>query len=442
MQKDQRKDIRSIFDAGLDAADPKEAVRRYVRLLGNSRLKVKDRSYNLKNVENIYIVGAGKAASPMALALEEIFGSKVKGGHITTKYGYTLPLTYVSVSEAGHPVPDECGIRGTKRIMSILKGTGRKDILFVVISGGGSALMPMPAEGITLAEKQAVTKILLECGATIHEINAVRKHISQIKGGRLAKLANTDTVITLILSDVIGDNLDVIASGPSVPDESTFTECMQILEAYGIRNRVPESVLSHFQQGISGIAEETPKPGDVLFSNTYNVIIGSSRLSLDAARKKARELGYNTMILSSCIEGEAKEVAKVHAAVAKEIILSGNPLKKPACIISGGETTVTVKGRGIGGRNLEFALASAIDIDGIGDVTILSGGTDGTDGQTNAAGAIVDGQTVKNGMKRGKTALHYLIENDSYRFFAGSDDILVTGPTMTNVMDLRIILVT
>ncbi|MDD5476127.1 MAG: DUF4147 domain-containing protein, partial [Syntrophales bacterium] len=293
----------------------------------------------------------------------------------------------------------------------------------------------------TLADKQALTRELLNCGASIHEINALRKHVSAIKGGRLALAAAPATLISLILSDVVGDDLDVIASGATVPDRSTFKDCLEILDNYGIRESIPATVRDMIDRGARGEEEETPKPGDPAFEKVQNMVIGSAALSIEAARKEAVERGYNTMILSSSIEGETREAARVHSAIAREVLRSGNPLAPPACILSGGETTVTIRGNGKGGRNMEFALAAALDIEGLEGIVVLSGGTDGTDGPTDAAGAVVDGGTVIRGRERGKKAREYLNRNDSYNFFEDGGELLITGPTLTNVMDLRIMLV-
>jgi hydroxypyruvate reductase len=294
---------------------------------------------------------------------------------------------------------------------------------------------------VTLKDKQLVTKALLECGATIHEINALRKHISQVKGGRLATLACPSTMISFILSDVIGDDLDSIASGPTVPDTSTFSDSLYILEKYKIKHKVPSAVIEFLEKGVRGDVEETPKADDPVFRQVQNVIIGSNIQAVKASRQTAEELGYNTLLLSTFIEGETKDVAKVHAAIAREIINSGNPVERPACVISGGETTVTIRGEGLGGRNQEFALAAGIDINGLEEVLILSGGTDGTDGPTDAAGAIADGTTMERARKLGLDAELYIRENNSYHFFKQLDDLIITGPTFTNVMDLRLVIV-
>ncbi|MDD5723192.1 MAG: glycerate kinase [Syntrophales bacterium] len=439
--EDPRSDIRAIFDAGLKAADPGEAVRRAVRLEGK-RLAIDGRRYDLGAFDRVMVVGAGKAAASMAAALENILGSHLTMGVITTKYGHGCALKTVSLMEARHPIPDEAGVGGSRRILELLEGAGERDLVLCVISGGGSALLPLPADGISLDDKQKTTQALLDCGADIHQINTIRKHISGIKGGRLAMAAFPATLVTLVLSDVIGDDLDVIASGPTVPDRSTFADCVEIVDRYNLTATLPAAVMAYLKGGIKGEYTETPKPGDPAFDGACAFVIGGCALSLFAAKQKATALGYNAIILSSIMEGETREVAKGHAAIAREIQKSGNPVPVPGCIISGGETTVTIRGDGLGGRNMEFVLAAAIEIDGIDGVTLLSGGTDGTDGPTDAAGAVADGSTVRSARDMGIDAARYLANNDSYHFFEATGDLLITGPTMTNVMDLRVFLVT
>lgn len=435
-----RKDALTIYKAGVKAVNPIKAIDRHLSLK-DERLKVGNRTYDLASYESVYVIGAGKASAAMAQPIEELLGDQLKDGVVNVKYGHSLPLSIVRVNEAGHPVPDEAGLRGTKQIIQLLKETGDNDLVLCLISGGGSALLPFPAEGITLEDKQQVTERLLESGATIHEINAVRKHISKIKGGRLARLAYPSTLISLILSDVIGDKLDSIASGPTVPDSSTYSDCLLILEKYDIQHKIPSSVLKFLKKGARGEIEETPKPDDPAFLKTQNVIIGSNIIAATAAKQKADELGYNSLILSTSIKGETREAAREHATIAREIINTGHPAPRPACVISGGETTVTIRGKGFGGRNQEFALAAAIEIDGLKDVVILSGGTDGTDGPTDAAGAIADGTTLKRAKALELDAKHCLRENDSYNFFQPLSDLLITGPTYTNVMDLHLVIV-
>jgi hydroxypyruvate reductase len=435
-----RQDAVEIFQAGLKAADPKVAVHKFMKRDGQN-LMVDGKTYRLDRFEKIYVIGGGKAGASMAAALEEILGDRIAEGLVNVKYGHVEKLQKVRINEADHPVPDEAGLKGAKQIVELLAGSGANDLVICLISGGGSALLPLPADGISLNEKQEVTKKLLACGANINEINAVRKHISKIKGGQLARMAYPATLITLMLSDVIGNHLDVIASGPTVPDHSTFVDVKEIIERYKIWNDIPDPVKLHVLKGLNGEIPETPKEGDEIFLKTQNVVIGSNIQAVLAAEKKAKILGYNSLVLSSFIEGETRDVAKVHAAIAKQILQSGHPTPAPACVISGGETTVTIRGTGKGGRNQEFALAAAIDVAGLDSVVILSGGTDGTDGPTDATGAICDGQTVRRALDKGMKAIDYLSTNNAYPFFKKLDDLLITGPTNTNVMDLRIILV-
>ena len=415
-----RKAAMQIFRAALKAADPGEAVQRHFTVPATT-------------FERIFVVGAGKATAPMAQAIEKLLGKRISGGLINIKHGHAVKLQRIEQNECGHPVPDEAGVRGAQRIAAIARDANANDLVICLISGGASALMPLPAAPINLAEKQATTNLLLACGASIHEINAVRKHISAIKGGQLAALASPAKVLSLILSDVIGDNLDVIGSGPTSPDASTFAVARAVFEKYGIWNKVPRAVRQRLESGAKGEIEETPKS----LTNAENRIIGSNSIALDAAAEKAKELGYKTLILSSSIEGETREIAAMHAAIAREIRQSGRPIKPPACIISGGETTVTIRGKGKGGRNQEFALAAAAGIAGLKDVLVFSAGTDGTDGPTDAAGAQADGQTFQ----RGPEVQRRLANNDSYNFFQPLKDLIVTGPTGTNVMDIHLILV-
>ncbi|MBM3745627.1 MAG: glycerate kinase [Acidobacteria bacterium] len=429
-----------IFRAALKAADPLEAVRRHLALDGHT-LVAGRRRYRLDAFRNIYILGAGKASATMAAGVERLLRQRIRGGLINTKYGHLARLRRVELNECGHPVPDENGVRGAERMAALAREAGPEDLVICLISGGASALMALPAAPITLEEKQAATKLLLACGANIHEMNAVRKHISAVKGGQLARLAAPAAVLALLLSDVIGDDLDVIGSGPTAPDRSTFAAARGILEQYGLLERVPAAVRDRFEAGVRGEIPETPKPGDRLFERVENLVIGSNRLAVDAAARAARKLGFNPLVLSTMIEGETREVARVHAAIAREILQSHRPVKPPACVISGGETTVTLRGQGLGGRNQEFALAAALELAGVHPVVVLSGGTDGTDGPTDAAGAVADGGTVSRAARLGLEARVLLDRNDSYHFFQPLGDLLVTGPTGTNVMDVRLMLV-
>jgi glycerate 2-kinase len=428
--KQNPKEIASgVFDAALKAVSPYEAVKRYCKNITEQ--------YRQCCLNKLIVVGFGKAACPMAKAIDENMQVPVSAGIIITKYGHcrdyliTLPML-----EAGHPVPDENGARGTDTAINLLKDTDEQTLVVSLISGGGSALLVSPCEGITLAEKQVVTDLLLRAGADIYELNTVRKHISRIKGGRLAELAYPAKIISLILSDVIGDRLDVIASGPTSPDTTSFGDALLVLDKHGLTDRVPENVLNVLNRGAGGLIPETPKAENKIFERVKNVIIGSNAMALSAAKEKAEQLGFQADILSSGITGEAREVGKLHAKKAAELRTSGH---KKLCLISGGETTVTVRGEGKGGRNMEMALAFAIEVQGLDGITFLSAGTDGTDGPTDAAGAIVDGKTVEKA--EGLNPALYLRNNDSYHFFKKTDNLLITGPTGTNVMDIQILVI-
>jgi glycerate 2-kinase len=436
MPSSLRSQALAIFQAALKAAAPAEAVRRSVRLTRGTLLAGRKR-YSLAKFRNIYVIGAGKASIEMARAIERLLRARVSGGWINTKYGHAAPLRRIEVNECGHPLPDARGEDGARRIAEIASEASADDLVICLISGGASALLPLPAAPVTLKDIRETTQLLLDCGANIHEVNCVRKHISAIQGGQLARLAYPATVLALILSDVIGDDLDVIGSGPTVPDSSTSSSAKAVFQKYAIWQRTPLSV----RQRIASGAGETPKPGDRVFDRVNNVIVGSNRLAVDAAAKKARAFGFHTLVLSAFVQGEAREVARVHAGITREIVAAGRPVLPPACVISGGETTVTIRGQGKGGRNQEFALASVIDIAGLENVLILSAGTDGSDGPTDAAGAIADGASLTRALSEGLDPQGCLRNNDSYRFFDTLGDLVKTGPTGTNVADIQIILV-
>ena len=434
-----RKDAVTIFKAALRAANPTEAVLRNLELNG-ATLRAGRQRYDLKKIRDIYVIGAGKASAAMAVAVERLLGPRITGGLVNVKYNHTARLRRVRLNECGHPVPDEAGVRGAREIAEMVTRTHAEDLVICVISGGASALLPFPAMPITLAEKQETTKLMLQCGANIGEINAVRKHISSIKGGRLAALAYPARVLALLLSDVIGDDLSVIGSGATVPDPSTFRDAWRVLEKYGLTDRVPKAVRERLRAGLAGAIPDTPKPEDPAFARTQNLLVGSNRLALDAAAVEAKRLGYKPLVLSSTIEGETREIARMHAAIAREMVTEGRPVKPPACIITGGETTVTIRGEGLGGRSQEFALAAAIDLAGVDKVAVLCGGTDGTDGPTDAAGGVIDGGTYERARAKGLDPLASLRNNDSYHLLQKTGDLLMTGPTNTNVMDVRLVL--
>lgn len=437
---DLRKDAIAIFQTGLAAAAPGPAIRAHCRRDGDW-LHVGSRSYDLARYETIRIIGTGKAAAAMAQTLEELLGDRLDSGLVIVKYDHTAPLHTVRMIEASHPVPDENGCKGACEILAMAQAAGSHDLVFCLISGGGSALLPLPGDGLTLADKQAASGVLLSCGASIHEMNTIRKHLSAIKGGRLAAAVYPAELCTLILSDVVGDDLDIIASGPTVPDPGTFQDAMAIIERYDIASALPEAVCRYLSRGVAGHIPESPKALASCFERTQHLIVGSNRQCLQAAYHEATSRGYHSLVLSSLMEGETRDVARVHGAMAREVLASGAPVTSPACLISGGETTVTIKGDGRGGRNQEFVLAAALDIEGACEAVILSAGTDGTDGPTDAAGAIADGHTTARARSLGVDPRRHLMENDAYPFFEGLGDLLMTGPTNTNVMDLRLVLV-
>lgn len=440
MDRDLKDEARQIFNAGLQAVDPKAAIKRFMKLAGDT-LRFGEQTFSLDEFDNIWVIGAGKASAAMAQAAEEILGNRLSGGVVIVKYDYVATLKRMRLLEAGHPTPDENGWRATQEVVRLLEKLDQHDLVILLLSGGGSALLPMPVTGISLAEKMVATDLLLKSGASIQEMNAIRKHLSQVKGGQLARLAYPATLVSLILSDVVGDPLDVIASGPTVGDPTTFQDCAAILDRHNLRERLPVSVRSYLEAGTTGRVAETPKPGDAIFEQTSAILVGSNLQALQAAATEAGRLGYTCFILSSLIEGDTSEAARFHTALAREIVRSGHPVPRPACLISGGETTVVVRGAGKGGRNQEFALAAALWLDGLEDVCLLCGGTDGTDGPTDAAGAVVDGETLARARAKGLEAIQFLAENDSYHFFQNLGDLLITGPTNTNVMDLRVVLV-
>ena len=432
----------TILEEGVKAADPRQAITRNVTRRGDE-LKINGLTFNLSQFENVYVLGAGKASGAMAEAIEEVLGDKITAGFVNVNLGSSIKsLTgRITLNEASHPIPSEDGMRGTKEILRIAEKAGERDLILYLISGGGSALAPLPADGLTLRDKMDVTSILLKSGATINELNTVRKHLSAIKGGRLAKAAYPATLVGLVISDVIGDPLDIISSGPTTPDPSTFAEAKEILEKYGLWKEAPERVRKHLEEGCSGRVLETPKEKDEAFKKVNNVVVASSNLVMVEMEKAAAKLRLNTLILSSRIEGEAREVGKVLASIATEAKLSDNPAKKPLVIIGGGETTVTVRGKGLGGRNQELTLGAATKISDLNGVVVTSMGSDGLDGPTDAAGALVDGKSLKKALQLGLKPYEYLKENDSYNFFKRLGDLILTGPTGTNVNDFMIMVI-
>jgi len=427
--------IRNIFNESLLAVDPYKAVSRHCDYLPSR--------YEKEKLNKLYVVSFGKAAPSMAQALADGFGNALTKGIVITKYNHTGSQHFadtLAIYEAGHPIPDENGVMATGEILNLLKQTDESTLVIFLISGGGSALLCCPDEGISLAEKQTVTDLLLKAGADIQELNTVRKHISAVKGGRLAEIAYPAKMVSLILSDVIGDPLDVIASGPTSPDTSTFTDAINVIQKYGLATRMPGNVINILAKGAQGHIPETPKNGAPVFSGMDNIIIASNAIAVEAAKKAAEGFGYKTTILSTELSGEASRVAKDLAKNAldrKKTLPEGEKV----CLIAGGETTVTVKGAGKGGRNTEMALAFGLEIQGQCGITFLSAGTDGTDGPTDAAGAIVTGQMFFDAVKQELDPQDYLTRNDSYTFFKAINGLVITGPTGTNVMDIQLILI-
>ncbi|MFQ3630062.1 glycerate kinase [Roseiflexus sp.] len=438
--------VARILAAAVAAVEPGAAVRRFLHC-DDDRLVAGDAVYDLSAFERVWIVGAGKAGVPMTAAAVALVSGRLSGGVVVVKEGHVTPeglavlQPRVEVLEAGHPIPDERGVAAGERIAALLQHTGERDLVLALISGGGSALLTRPAPGITLDDMQCLTKVLLACGASINEINTLRRHLDTLKGGGFARLAAPATVVTLILSDVVGDPLDVIASGPTVADPTTFADALDVLERYGVLDQTPVAILDRLQRGMRGEIAETPKPGDPVLARVHNLIIGSNRLAAEAARAAAQSEGFNTLLLTTFLQGEARVVGRVLAAIAREVAASDRPVRRPACVIAGGETTVTLRGDGRGGRNQELALAAAADLAAAPGALLVTLATDGGDGPTDAAGAVVSDATLRCAVALDLDADTALARNDSYPFFAALDDLLRPGPTQTNVNDLALVVV-
>ncbi len=431
---------RSILDAAIAAGDARRLTRAALELDG-SRATVDERRFDLDRIRRIVVVGAGKASGEMAQAVEALLGERVSEGLVVVKEAGATRLRRIRLVEGGHPLPDERGRAAAATVLGLVRGAGPDDLVLCLISGGGSALLPLPVPGVSLAEKQAVTRFLLEAGATINELNAVRKHLSALKGGQLARAAAPAPVVALLLSDVIGDPLDVIASGPTAPDPTTFADALAVLDRFGLRGRVPEAARRHLEAGAAGAVPETPKPGDPVFAAVTNRVIGNNGLVVEAALAAARRLGYPPLLLTRQLQGEAREVAWVFAAVLAEAARSGQPIARPGCLLAAGETTVTVRGPGKGGRCQEFCLGLAPAVATLPGVVVLAAGTDGSDGPTDAAGAVVDWTTLDRARAAGLDPRAALAANDAYHFFAPLGDLVVTGATGTNLLDLYLALV-
>jgi glycerate 2-kinase len=423
-------DLRQILSASLAAGDPKGAVLRSVRVEGNSVVAGDERF----EADRVFVLAAGKAAVAMARAAEELFGERIAGGLVVTKDGHEATSELLEIIFAAHPEPDERGVEAARRVEELVESLEQGDLLLALISGGASALLADPAPPIELADLKQLTGALLKSGADIGEINTVRKHVSVLKGGGLVRLAAPAPTLALLLSDVVGDDISAIASGLTAPDPTTLEEARRVLKRYGIEP--PPSVAEYLEN-----AEETPKPGDALFQNVANVVCGGGRHAAEAAASKAQELGYEPLVLSTTITGDARGIASVYAAVIREVLESGSPVPPPCAIVSGGEATVTVRGVGVGGPNQEFALALAVELDGVEGWAALAADTDGNDGPTDAAGGLVTGATADTIRENGVDPEDALANNDAYAALEAGGALLVTGPTGTNVNDLRVALV-
>jgi len=437
------------LEAALRAADPALAVRRHLQRQGQWLL-IAGQPYDLSTLRRVWLVGVGKASVAMAHAAAQVLGERLSGGLVIVKEGYeSSPWAEpdekqalqgkVDILPAAHPIPDARSLAAAQRLRQFLQGVQETDLVLCLLSGGGSALLTDPVEGVSLTDLQSLTRLLLSCGATIHEINCLRKHLERLKGGRLAQSVGS-ALACLILSDVVGDSLEVIASGPTVADPTTFEDAWAVLERHRLLEQVPPGVRHYLALGRQGKVPETPKAGDVCFERVQNVIIAGNRHAAEAAVLQAQREGFNALLLTTFLQGEARQAGRFLAALARQVVASGQPLPRPACLVAGGETTVTLQGDGLGGRNQELALGAVQDLDGLPGVALVTLATDGGDGPTEAAGAVATGETLVRARAMGLDAEHFLRRNDSYNFFKPLGDLLISGPTGTNVNDLALVL--
>lgn len=443
--KNLKEVAQQLFIEGIKSVDPNQLIGKHF-IIEKNKLVISDicgntKKYYLDEFEKVFVIGAGKASAAMASKVEEILGDKINSGIVVTKYNFGADLKVIEQIEAGHPLPDHNGIIAAEKIKDLCVKATEKDLIINLISGGASSLLPSPVEGISLDDKIETTKLLLNSGATIEEMNAVRKHISSIKGGQLMQVAFPATVMSLIISDVIGDEPGIIGSGPFVFDNSTFSDCLSIFEKYELFNVVPSSVLEYLIEGKSKKKTETPSEQDPIFSKEDNFIIGNNLICLNQIKDVVQQLGYDSKVLNTRLSGEAKQVGINIISDAIDFLEHGAEVGKKYCLIYGGETTVQVVGLGKGGRNQEMVLSAAIKLSGHKGIAMLSCGSDGNDGPTDAAGACCDWTTIERGNELGMIAEEFLIENDSYNYFDKLDDLIITDPTKTNVMDVQIILI-
>lgn len=438
---ERRSTVLQVLEAALEAADPARAVLNNVSLDGDV-LRLAEQTIDLAGVDRILVTGAGKAGAPMSQALEAVLGDRIAAGLVVVKDGHRAPTEIIEICEASHPVPNEAGVTAGRRILELLADTTDRDLVINLLSGGGSALLVAPAEGLTLADLQAMTASLLGAGATINEINCLRKHCSLVKGGQLARSIHPARFATLAVSDVIGSPLDVIASGPTVPDSGDWQETRSIVEKFQLMPALPPSIRTRLEAGWRGALPDTPDAGDPLFEGNPTLVVADNRMAMAAAEGRARELGFNTVWMSSYVEGEAAEVAKVLCGFGREVAQHGLPVPAPACLLFGGETTVTLgEDSGTGGRNQELALAAAFELADQPRTILASLATDGTDGPTDSAGALADAGSLRRGMAAGLHPRRHLAAHDAYPWLTAAGDMLTTGPTMTNVNDLMALFV-
>lgn len=433
--------IVQVLEAALAAVDPFQATRAVLQREGDT-LNVAGRTFDLQTFRRIIVLGAGKASAPMTQAVEEVLGDKISEGLVVVKYDHGAPTHHVEIAEAAHPRPDAAGVAAGERILQLAQSAQADDLVITLLSGGGSALLVAPAPGLTLADVQAMTDALLASGATIHEVNTLRKHCETLKGGQLARAVAPATLITLALSDVVGSPLDVIASGPTVPDASTWEDAWAIVRRFDLEEKLPPPIVARLKAGLAGEIADTPKDDDPVFTTAHTLVIADNRVAALAAAARAKELGYNPLLLTTYLEGEAAQVARVAVALGREVLAHAAPVAPPACLILGGETTVTLGTQpGKGGRNQELALAAAIALAGESEITVVSLATDGSDGPTDSAGGIADGGTVARGRELGFDAEEYLRRHNAYPYLQATHDLLKTGPTQTNVNDLAFVFV-
>ena len=441
IDREARRIVLESLDYVLEGIDPCQLIKSQIDYDGKI-LNIKNLSFNLDKYERIFVIGGGKATGSMAMALEEVLTNRISSGvinvleHTSKNYGTNI----IKLNEVSHPIPNNNGIKGVEKMLEVAEDANEDDLIICLISGGGSAMMPLPANGVNLSEKQEITKNLLRSGATINEMNSVRKHLSKIKGGMLVKVAYPAKFVSLILSDVVNDPLDVIASGPTAPDNSYFEDAVNVLKKYDLWNDISDSIKKRFDDGIAKKIPETPKSQNKIFQKVDNIIIGNNRVACNAAISKLNELNVESLFLTSCLEGEAKHAGLFYSALVLEKSTNRESLTRPFAMILGGETTVTVNGNGQGGRNQEAILSALTKVKGLNGVSIASLGTDGIDGPTDAAGAIIDGKSVEKAEKKNLSPLEYLRNNDSYNFFKGINELIFTGPTGSNVNDVAIII--